>query len=182
MAAAAKSAPAKPVREAQGRPAPPLPAEVEELAREYRRLEAKIAGITKKAADKAAPHRKRLDELWDTLLGQVREFGSVHAEKSKLLYGLKLEVMGTFASGTEIDAAAVETFRLALVEAQQSRTLGHVFEKSIRWTLLPEAATFLRKEHDEGNFPDALFVLYARCSVPKKLAPKLVVRERTKAA
>jgi hypothetical protein len=92
MATAAKSAPAK--------AAPPLPAEVEQLAKEYRKLEKKIAGIVKKASDQAAPHRKRLDEIWDTLLGQVREFGSVHSEKSKLLYGVKLEVMATFASTT----------------------------------------------------------------------------------
>jgi hypothetical protein len=173
MATAAKSAP---------KAAPPLPAEVEQLAKEYRRLEKKIAAIAKKAGDQAAPHKARLDEIWDTLLGQVREFGSVHAEKSKLLYGVKLEVMATFGSSTATDAAAVETFRLALVEADQSRVMGHVFEKSIRWTLSPEAASFLRKEHDEGNFPDALFVLYARCSVPRELTPKLVVRERTKAA
>jgi hypothetical protein len=174
MATAAKSAPAK--------AAPPLPVEVEQLAKEYRKLEKKIAGIAKKASDQSAPHRKRLDELWDQLLGQVREFGSVHAEKSKLLYGVKLEVMATFKSSTAIDAAAVENFRLALVEADQPRVLSHVFEKSIHWTLLPEAATFLRKEHDEGNFPDSLFVLYARCSVPKEISPTLVVRERTKAA
>jgi hypothetical protein len=154
------------------------PCQVEELASEYRSLELKIYGIVKKALDDAAPHRKRLDEVWEVLLAQVRQFGSAHAEKSKLLHGLTLEVMATFGSSSSIDGAAVETFRLALVKAKQSRLLKRIFEKTIRWTLAPQASTLLRAEHDAGKLPNKLFMLFARCSVPKDLTPKLVVRPK----
>lgn len=160
------------------KPAPLAPAEVEELAEEYRDLELKIAGIAKKAMDDLAPHKKRLDEVWEELVPQVRNFGSAHAEKSKLLYGLELEVMGTFGSTTAIDAAAVERFRQALVKMKQARLLKTVFEKTVRWTLAAQASAFLRKEHDAGKIPNKLFLLFARCSVPKTLTPKLVVRAR----
>lgn len=160
------------------KPVPLAPAKVEELAAEYRNLASKIAGIEKKAIEDAAPHKKRLDEVWEVLVPQVRNFGSTHAEKSKLLYGLELEVMGTFGSTTAIDAAAVETFRLALVKMKQARLLKTIFEKTVRWTLAAQASAFLRKEHDAGRIPNKLFLLFARCSVPKNLTPKLVVRPR----
>jgi hypothetical protein len=156
----------------------PTPAAVEALAEKYQELETKIAEIQKKAADDAAPHKERLDEVWDLLVGQVRQFGSTHSEKSKILYGLKLEVMGTFASSQAIDAAAVESFRLALVKEKQGRLLKRIFEKTVRWTLLPQAAAFLRQEHDAGALPNKLFLLFARCSVPKELTPRLQVRPR----
>jgi hypothetical protein len=43
----------------------------------------------------------------------MRDFGSSHAEKSKLLHGITQEMMVTFGSAVSIDAAAVERFRLA---------------------------------------------------------------------
>lgn len=156
----------------------PTPASVEALAEEYQKLESKIAEIQKKAADDAAPHKKRLNELWELLVADVRQFGSSHSEKSKILYGLKLEVMGTFGSTSAIDAAAVESFRLALVKEKQGRLLKGIFEKTERWTLLPQASAFIRQEHDAGTLPNKLFLLFARCSVPKELTPKLQVRPR----
>lgn len=164
------------------KPIPPSPAEVEELAQEYRDLEAKIDEIETQADKDAAPHKKRLDEVWELLVAKVRKFGSAHAEKSKLLYGVDLEVMGTFGSSSANDAAAVEAFRLELIKARQARMLKRIFEKSERWDLLPEASDFLRAEHDKGRFPTKLFLLYGRCIVTKHLTPKLVVRPRTKAA
>lgn len=159
--------------------APPTPAEVEALAQEYRDLESTIDGIEERAIQEAAPHEKRRDELWDLLLERTRQFGSAHAEKSKLLYGIKLEVMATFGSAASIDAAAVEAFRLALVKAKQSRLLKGIFAKTVRWSLLPKAATFLRAQHDAKKIPAKLFLLFARCSVPKELTPKLVVRDKS---
>lgn len=167
---------------AQPKPAAPTPGEVEALAEEYRELEQKIDAIEKKAVDDAAAHKLRRDELWDLMLAQVRDFGSAHAEKSKILYGLELEVMGTFSSGQAIDAAAVETFRLALVKAGRTRFLKKVFERSERWTPLPEASALIRKEHETGSLPWKLFAMFSSCTVSKELTPKLVVRPRTKVA
>lgn len=159
--------------------AAPTPAEVETLAREYHQLEEKIAGIKKKAAEDLAPHAKRLDELWEALVPQVKEFGSVHAEKSKLLHGLEWEVMATFKSTTVMDAAAVDTFREALQKEKKTRLFKRVFQKAIRWTLADTAGAFLRDEHEGGRFPDRLYALFARCSVPKELTPTLVVRPKS---
>jgi hypothetical protein len=157
---------------------PPTPTEVEVLAEQYQDVETQIAEIKKKAIEDLAPLVTQQETLWDQLVEKVKKFGSQHAEKSKLLYGIRLEVLGTFASSSSIDAAAVETFRLALVKAKQSRVLKRIFEKTVRFTMLPQAATFLRAEHDAGKFPANLFVLFARCTVPKDLSPKLVVRPR----
>ena len=176
--AAAKPAPA-PEMPAGEMKVPPTPTEVETLAAEYQRLEKEIAAIDKKAAEEKLPKVTRLNELWDLLVARARKFGSQHEKKSKLLYGLTLEVMGTFSSSSSIDAAAVETFRLALVKAKQSRVLRTIFEKATRWILRPEAGAFLRAENDAGKFPDELFVLYARCSVPGKGSERLVVRPKS---
>src|SRR5271156_5773758 len=109
---------------AAAKPAPKLvalsPTEVEELAAEYRGIEAKMVAIEIEANEKLKPLTSRNDQIWDVLVAQVRKFGSQHAEKSKLLHGLALEVMVTFGSSSTIDAADVELFRLALVKAKQS--------------------------------------------------------------
>lgn len=158
--------------------APPTPAEVEALALEYHAIEEKIAELNKKYIEDLAPHNQRQGELRELLITQVREYGSVHGEKSKLLHGLDWEVMGTFGSSTSLDGAAVETFRLALVEEKKSRLLKKVFDKVIRWTLADSAGSFLRTEHEAGKFPDRLYALFARCSVPKELTPRLQVRPK----
>lgn len=161
--------------------AAPTPAQVEALALEYHNLEEKIAGLEKKAKDDLAPHKKRLDELWDELVPQVKDFGSAHGEKSKLLHGLQWEVMGTFGSTTVIDGAAVETFRVAMLAEKKSasKIVKRIFSKAIRWTLADTAGAFLRAEHEAGKFPDRLYALFARCSVPKELTPKLAVRPKS---
>jgi hypothetical protein len=156
----------------------PTPAEVEELAVKYHDLETQLVAIAAKAKDDMTPLAAERDLLWEKLVAQTRQFGSAHAEKSKLLYGLKFEVMATFGSTNAIDAAAVEEFRLALVKAKQARLLKRVFEKSTRWTLLATAGTFLLEEFAHGKIPAKLFALFARCSVPKDLTPKLVVRPK----
>lgn len=156
--------------------APPTPAEVEAMALEYHQLGEKILAITNKCKEDLAPHLKRTEELRDQMLKELREFGSAHAEKSKLLHGLEFEVLGTFGSTTTLDGAAVETFRRELVKEKKTRVLARVFRKAIRWTLADTALAFLRSEHEAGKFPDSLYALFARCSVPKELTPRLVVR------
>ena len=125
-----------------------------------------------------APHAARQGELRELLITQVREFGSAHAEKSKLLHGLEWEVLATFGSSNVLDGAAVETFRLALLQEKKTRLLKKVFEKVIRWTMADTAGAFLRTEHEAGKFPDRLYALFARCSVPKELTPRLQVRPK----
>ena len=52
----------------------------------------------------------------------------------------------TFISVHSLHAAAVERFRLALLEANQSRLLKKVFTKDIRYTMSPEAAVIIKGE------------------------------------
>jgi putative Mn2+ efflux pump MntP len=46
----------------------------------------------------------------EELICLVEEFGSAHAEKSKLLHGITHEILATFGLSTSIDAAAVGLF------------------------------------------------------------------------
>jgi hypothetical protein len=158
------------------------PAEIEALAAEYRDLDAQIAAIDLKANEEIRPLRTRIDEVWELLIAQVRKYGSAHAEKSKLLYGVTLEVMGTFGSSSSADAAAVEAFRLLLVKAKKARLLKLIFEKTERWALTAKASVILLKAHAEKQIPNKLFIAFARCSVSKDRTPTLVVRERVKPA
>lgn len=160
---------------------PPTPAEVEALALEYHGLEEKILGIQKKCEEDMAEPCARRRELRELLIAKVREFGSAHAEKSKLLHGLEWEVMGSFGSTTKLDGAAVETFRLALLKEKKTRLLKRVFDKVIRWSLADTAGAFLRSEHEAGKFPDRLYALFARCSVSAELTPRLEVRPKKSA-
>jgi hypothetical protein len=50
------------------------------------------------------PHERMREDL----ICLVEEFGSTHADKSKLLHGIHYEIMATFGLSTSIDAAAVE--------------------------------------------------------------------------
>jgi hypothetical protein len=160
---------------------PLSPAEVEALAAEYRKLQEQIAENDIAANLANRPLVARLDEIWELALAQVRKFGSAHAEKSKLLYGLTLEFMGTFGSSSSIDAAAVEAFRLALVKAKKARLLKRIFEKTVRWTLTAQASAILLKEHAAKTVPDKLFAAFARCTVSKDRTPTLVVRDKSPA-
>jgi hypothetical protein len=159
---------------------PPTAAEVEERAQEYHELETKIDDIVTRAEDETAPLKKRYDELKEWFVDQVREFGSSHAEKSKILHGIAFEAMVTFGQSSSIDAAAVETFRLALVKADKPQMLKRLFEKTVRWTLAADAAAFIREHH--AKLGARLTLMYARCTVTKGKSPQLTVREKQKAA
>jgi hypothetical protein len=164
------------------KPEPLTASQVEELGKEYLQLESDIGEIKKKATEEITSLATRSEEIRNKLIDQVGRYGGAHAEKSKLLYGLKLEVMGTFGMSSTVDAAAVEEFRLALVEEKQPRLLKMFFEKTIRWTLAPQASILVRVAHQAGKLPDKLFMLFAKCTVSKPQSPRLVVRPREKAA
>src|SRR5437868_12011392 len=98
----------------------PPPAEIDVKAEQYYRLKDNVTKAVLAAKDAQVP----LDQLKEELIDLVRDFGSAHAEKSKLLHGITQEMMVTFGSSVSIDAAAVEKFRMALEEAKQTRLRG----------------------------------------------------------
>lgn len=85
-----------------------------------------------------------LAELKKELIDLVRDFGSVRAEKSFLLHEISQEMLVTFESSVSVDAAAVERFRLALLESNQTRMFKKIFLQDVRFTLAPEAAAPLK--------------------------------------
>jgi hypothetical protein len=157
---------------------PPAPTEVDELAREMLELKGKVSTIDENARQEKEPLEKKLGELKKSASGLLREFGSSHAEKSRILHGIAYEIMGTFGTSTSIDAAAVEVFRQALVKAKQARLLKRVFEKTVRWSPVQGWAEIIRGT----KLPAKLLALYARCQVTSDRAPTITPREKEKAA
>ena len=153
---------------------PPSAKEVEELAQEMLELKGKVSAIVTKSHDEQLPLLNRMEQLKAKAENWLSEFGSAHAEKSRLLHGVTLEIMGTFGSATSIDAAAVEVFRQALVRAHQARLLKKIFRKVIRWELLPNWAESIRGL----KLPAKLTSLYAACQVTKPRAPTITPREK----
>jgi hypothetical protein len=149
----------------------PTQPEIDKLAEEYQSLEKEFdraEGELKAAAAK-------LDQKADELIRLVTSFGSAHAEKSKLLHGIRFEIMSTQGVSTSIDGAAVERFRLELVKSKQARLLKKVFEKTIRWNLSPMASVIIKAEKKLSN---KLLALYAQCTVSKAKKPGLTVRPK----
>lgn len=159
---------------------PPTPAEVEEHAKEYDEYTSRIEEIAIDAENKIEPLRKRAEELKAWFVENVQEFGSAHAEKSKLLHGIEMEAMVTIGQSASIDAAAVETFRLALKKAEKSSVINRIFDRTVRWILLPGASAFIRE--NQAKLGSKLVALYAQCTVTKDKAPQLTVRPKQKAA
>lgn len=153
--------------------APDTPARIDELAAEYDGLKSKLAAIGEKALAEALPLQARLDQLKEYFLEQVRAHGSAHAEKSKLLHGARWQVMATFSQSIAMDAAAVEKFRLALVEERRTRLMKQIFTETVRYTLAPEASAIIRGL----ELPKKLNALFAACTVVKDRAPTLKVEE-----
>jgi hypothetical protein len=150
----------------------PTPVRVDELAKAYMALKDEYLEARLEAETVAELLEKKAAEL----KALVSDFGSAHAEKSKLLHGVTHELMVTFGSSVSIDGAAVEKFRLALVAAKKARVLRKLFEKTIRWTLSPLAPTLIKGER---QLPQRLLALYAQCEVVKQKTPSLTVREKT---
>ncbi len=146
----------------------PTPGQVDEKAEQYYRLKAALDEATDNAKKRCLP----LAQLKEELVQLVRDFGSAHAEKSRLLHGITSEMMVTFGSSVSIDAAAVERFRLALLESGQSRLLNKIFTKDIRWTMAPQASVIVKGE----KLSDGLLAIFSQVEVVKQKSPSLVVR------
>jgi hypothetical protein len=151
------------------------PAEVDALAIEYRAIDAQIDEIEKNSSQQLQPLLSRRGELQTLFRSAVRQFGSAHAEKSKLLHGMKFEIMASFGMSSSIDSAAVNIFRLALVKAKLTRLLKKIFDRTERWDLRPDAAEVIRST----QLPPKLHVLYSQCTVTKERTPTLVVRPKS---
>ena len=149
----------------------PTPHEIDQAAKKYAEL--KEQTLQQKLA--YSDCQQQLETQAELLRDLVGKFGGAHAEKSKLLHGLKFEVLCTYGQEVKIDAAKVENFRLALVEAKQPRLLTRIFEKTIRWTLKPQASQIIRSD----NFPEEYRALFADCEVITAKTPALKVREKS---
>lgn len=149
----------------------PTPAQIDDKAGEYDALKDKLVKATLAAKEAAVP----LDKLKKELIDMVRDFGSAHAEKSKLLHGITREMMVTFGSSVSIDATAVERFRLALVKANQARLLKKLFLQDVRWSLSPEAPAIIKGE----KLSQPLLALYSEVEVINPKSPSLQVREKS---
>jgi hypothetical protein len=151
----------------------PTAAEVDKLAKDYVDLKAKV--LESVLATRAA--NEKLDPVERDLVELVRKFGSVHAEKSKLLHGLHWEIMGTFGTSTSTDAAAVEHLREHLVKTENTRLLKRLFDKTVRWALRSTA----RAEILKADVPCEVRALFAACEVTKDRSPLITAREKAPA-
>ena len=149
----------------------PTPALVDELAKQYLELKDKLFQAQLEVRALQEPLDIKAAELREV----VRQYGSAHAEKSKLLHGISHEIMCSFGQSVSIDAAAVETFREALVKSKQVRLLKRLYEKTVRWSLSPQASAIIR----EFTLAPKLSRLFAACQVVKDKTPTLTVRSKS---
>lgn len=147
---------------------PPTAAAIDEIAILYDQKKALVLEATL-AQREAAEELEKVKQICITL---VSSFGSQHAEKSKLVHGLKWEIMGTFGTSTSMDAAAVERLRLHLQESKQTRLLKRLFESTTRWLLKSTA----RAEILKPGVGDDVRAIFAVCAVTKDSSPKIDAR------
>jgi hypothetical protein len=85
-----------------------------------------------------------------------------------------MEVMVTYGQTVSVDEAAVETFRLALQKDGKARLLKTIFEKTIRWTMQPQASEIIRG----SKLSDRLRGLWAKCQIVTARTPSVTVRAK----
>ena len=148
----------------------PSPSEVDELALEFCRLEARV--------DKAYAIAQSLDEPMEKfregLILLIEEFGQQHATKSRLLAGADSELVATFGTVRSIDANAVEQFREALQKAGRVHILRQFFQECTTWRLIDGADGLIRRQ----QMSDHLQASFSRCFVERPKTPILKVRKR----
>lgn len=155
----------------------PTPAEIDEAAKEYCKLDQEIANLRAETSTKIAPLMERQKPLEEKLKAWADQFGGAHATKSKLLTGLAYEVMTTVSSSTSLDQAAAGVFLDACKKAGVSRIFSRLFETLTMYRSRPEADQVARKE-----LPTRLAVAFMRCFITKTNAPRMEVRLRKAAA
>jgi hypothetical protein len=152
----------------------PLPAEVDERATKFHQLELDIekVNLERRALEQELAAKKT------ALIELVRQHGSTHAKKSKILHGIAWEIMATFSKYTTQDGAAVDRFRQALVKAKKTRLLEKIFQQDVRWVVKASASEIVKME----KLTPALMVLLLKCSVTENKTPTLDVRQKKKPA
>ena len=148
----------------------PSAVEVDRLASRFLELEKTVDEAYKVAVAADEPYERMKEDL----VCLVEDFGSVHAEKSKLLHGINYEIMATFGMSMSIDAAAAERFAIALRDAKQTRLLNRIFDQQIRYTLTADASSIIRS----SDLSQPLLALYSACQVTNPRAPILTVRRK----
>lgn len=154
--------------------APPTAQEVESLALRYKKKQDDLfdAMLAAKTA------QQDLEPIKQECIELIKKFGTQHAKTSKLLYGLKFEMMATFGKSTSADGAAIERLRQKLIETQDGGMLKRFFEKSVSWALKSTG----RQEVLKPDVSDEVRALFAVCEVTKDSTPRLDVREQKKNA
>jgi hypothetical protein len=155
---------------------PPTAAEIESTAKEMLDLKGAMELEAAASLKIIEPKKKRFDELKLQAEQWLRDFGSAHAEKSRILHGIKFEILGTFGTSTSIDAAAVEILRLALLKAKNARLVKKLFNRVVRWELVPNWTESLRSV----KLPAKIASLVAQCEVKRTKTPIITPRERAK--
>lgn len=153
----------------------PLPAEIDERAQAFHKLEEEL--ISAKKTAKEAQEKISAKEI--ELIELVRSFGDPYEKKSKILHGILWEMMATFSQYRTLDGNAVERFRQALIEAKQSRILKKIFSRDVRWTL---EASGLDEVVKSGKLSPELALLLLQCTVTQDKKPSLDVRLKKKTA
>lgn len=151
----------------------PLPAEVDERAEKYHKIEADLA--TKTA--ECSKLKKDLAARELELIEIVRSFGGPHCTKSKILHGIVWEMVATFSQYTVLDTAAVERFREALANAGQTRLLKKMFKQDVRWTFDAAATAEIVKTE---KLSPRLMAALLQCTVTQDKKPSLDVRPKKK--
>jgi hypothetical protein len=144
------------------------PDRIDQLAQEYVELRDAVDKATQIVLERQEPANK----MREILIMLVSEHGSLHAAKSKLLRGMKYELMATYGSTTSLDAAAIETFRAACLKNGQKSIVDRIFDTSVRYTISPEGRALAQM------LPLKLLGMFAKCEVSKPKTPVLVVREK----
>ncbi len=143
---------------------------IDQHAKDYAALKEKVL----QAKLEVRELEQQLASQEEILQQLVIDHGSAHAQKSKLLHGVKMEVVVTFSQQTKIDSQAVETFRSELAKAKQSSMISRMFEKDIRWNLKQGASEVIRR----STLSQKLQALWGKCIVLKDCKPSLQVREK----
>lgn len=155
--------------------AAPLPAQVDERAEAFHRLEEELTAARKTAKEA----QEKLCAKESELIDLVRNYGGPHATKSKILHGILWEMVATFSQYTTLDGAAVDRFREALITSKQTRLLKKIFSEDVRWTMNAAAASEIVKTQ---KMSAKLMALLLQCTVTQDRKPSLDVRTKSKTA
>lgn len=148
----------------------PRPDEVDRIAAHYIVLRDKADQALQAAVAATAP----VEKLRGMLVSLVTKHGSRHADKSKILHGVKFELVGTFGTSRTLDKAAVLRFQEACIKAKHGLVFRKVFTAEVGYRVASKAAEYIRG----WKLPTRLIAMFAACEVVTQLSPRLQVRPK----